>query len=126
RGAGEVAEIARGIGSKKILSVGVIDGRNIWKNDFTASLKILDQAKSIIGAGRLIVSPSCSLIHTPLSLAYELKLDAELTDWMAFAEQKLQELTQLRGLLDGTTPKEALTANAQAISSRRQSKRIHQ
>jgi 5-methyltetrahydropteroyltriglutamate--homocysteine methyltransferase len=126
RGAGEVAEIARGIGSQKLLSVGVIDGRNIWKNDFTASLKILGQVKSIIGAGRLIVSPSCSLIHTPLSLAYELKLDAELTDWMAFAEQKLQELTQLRGLLEGTNPKDVLTANAQAISSRRQSKRIHQ
>ena len=126
RGAGEVAEIARGIGSQKLLSVGVIDGRNIWKNDFTASLKILDQAKSIIGPGRLIVSPSCSLIHTPLSLACEPKLDAELTDWMAFADQKLQELTQLRGLLDGTTPKDVLTANAQAISSRRQSKRIHQ
>ena len=125
RGAGEVAEIARGIGSQKLLSVGIIDGRNIWKNDFTASLEVLNQAKSIIGS-RLIVAPSCSLIHTPLSLAYEPKLDAELKNWMAFAEQKLQELTQLRGLLDGTTGKDILTANAQAISLRRQSKRIHQ
>ena len=126
RGPNEVEEIARSIGSRKLLSVGVIDGRNIWKNDFTASLEVLNQAKSIIGAGRLIVAPSCSLIHTPLSLAYEPTLDAELKNWMAFAEQKLQELVQLRGLLDGTRPKAVLTANSQAISLRRQSKRIHQ
>jgi len=126
RGAGEVMEIARSIGSQKFLCVGIIDGRNIWKNDFTASLGILNQAKSIIGAGRLIVSPSCSLIHVPLSLAYEPKLDAELKNWMAFAEEKLQELVQLCGLLDSPTGKDVLIANTQAISSRRQSKRIHQ
>ncbi len=125
RGSGEVAEIAHSIGSQKFLSVGVIDGRNIWKNDFTASLQVLNQAKSIIGS-RLIVAPSCSLIHTPISLAHESKLDAELKNWMAFAEQKLQELMQLRGLLDGTMAKDVLTANAQAILLRRQSKRIHQ
>jgi len=126
RGSGEAAEVARGINSQKILSVGVIDGRNIWKNNFTASLEVLNQAKSTIDAGRLIVSSSCSLIHTPLSLDQEPKLDTELKNWMAFAEQKLQELVQLRGLLDGTTGKEVLTANAAAISLRRQSKRIHQ
>jgi len=124
RGTGEVTEVARSIGGQKLLSVGVIDGRNIWKNDFTASLEILNQTKSIIGA-RLIVSPSCSLIHTPITLDQEPKLDAELKNWMAFAEQKLQELVQLRGLLDGTTGKDVLAANSQAISSRVTSKRIH-
>jgi len=126
RAAGEVVEIARSIGSQKLLSVGVIDGRNIWKNDFTTSLEVLKKVKSIIGAGRLIVSPSCSLVHVPLSLAHESKLDAQLKNWMAFADEKLQELTQLRGLLEGTASKDVLTANSQAISLRRQSKRIHQ
>jgi 5-methyltetrahydropteroyltriglutamate--homocysteine methyltransferase len=126
RAAGEVVGIARSIGSQKLLSVGVIDGRNIWKNDFTTSLEVLKKVKSIIGAGRLIVSPSCSLVHVPLSLAHESKLDAQLKNWMAFADEKLQELTQLRGLLEGTASKDVLTANSQAISLRRQSKRIHQ
>jgi 5-methyltetrahydropteroyltriglutamate--homocysteine methyltransferase len=126
RGASEVACVARSIGSQKLLSVGIIDGRNIWKNDFTASLNILNQAQSVIGAGRLIVASSCSLIHTPISLAHEPKLDSELKNWMAFSEEKLQELDSLRGLLDGTAIKDVLTANVKAISSRRQSKRIHQ
>jgi 5-methyltetrahydropteroyltriglutamate--homocysteine methyltransferase len=126
RGQSEVMSVARGIGSQKLLSVGVIDGRNIWKNDFTASLEVLKQAMDIIGPGRLIVAPSCSLIHTPLSLAYEPKLDPELKNWMAFAEQKLQELVQLRGLLEGTAGKDVLTANSQAIALRVKSKRIHQ
>ncbi len=125
RGLSEVTSIAHGIGRQKFLSVGVVDGRNIWKNDFTASLEILNQAKAIIGT-HLVVAASCSLIHTPLSLASEPKLDAELKNWMSFAEQKLQELAQLRGLLEGTASGDVLTANAHAVSLRRQSKRIHQ
>ncbi|MDE2028361.1 MAG: 5-methyltetrahydropteroyltriglutamate--homocysteine S-methyltransferase [Candidatus Omnitrophica bacterium] len=125
RGKNDVLPLARAIGSRQFLSVGIVDGRNIWKNDFTASLELLKQVKAVLGP-RMTVAASCSLIHTPIGLGHEPKLDAELKNWMAFAEEKLQELVALRGLLDGTASQDVLAANAAAISSRATSKRIHQ
>ncbi len=122
----EVATVARGIDHHKVLSVGVVDGRNIWKNDFSSSLQILNLAKASIGPKRLIISSSCSLIHAPLSLVHEPKMDAELKNWMAFAEEKLHELVNLRGLLDGTQDKGILSINSEAVTLRRESRRIHQ
>lgn len=82
----------------KVLSLGVIDGRNIWRTDFAASLELIEQAKSTLGANaaeRLWLAPSCSLLHVPLSLKPETGLDAELKSWLAFAEEKLAELAVL-------------------------------
>ncbi len=121
----DVEAVARGIAKDRILSVGVVDGRNIWKNDFTASLQVLNKAKAIVGDERLIVAASCSLIHVPLSLKQETGLDAELKTWMAFAGEKLDELAALSGLLQGTAGKGILEANRSALSLREKSARIH-
>jgi 5-methyltetrahydropteroyltriglutamate--homocysteine methyltransferase len=107
------------------LSLGVVDGRNIWRNDFESSLKLLRKAAKTIGNGRLIVSPSCSLLHSPLSLKHETKLDPELKSWLAFAEEKLSEAGLLAQLVNQSGDSAALLDNRTAIARRRQSPRIH-
>ncbi|MBU2097139.1 MAG: 5-methyltetrahydropteroyltriglutamate--homocysteine S-methyltransferase [Gammaproteobacteria bacterium] len=113
--------------SDKVLSIGIIDGRNVWRNDLRQSLLILEAAQQKRG-DRLWLAPSCSLMHVPLDLTPETKLDPQLTDWLAFAQQKLYELTTLNRLLRGTgltSDQRALLASDQACSARRNSKKVH-
>lgn len=107
------------------LSLGVVDGRNIWRNDFEGSLKLLRNSAKSIGNDRLIVSPSCSLLHSPTGLKHETKLDAEFKSWLAFAEEKLSEIGLLAQLVYQTGDSAALLENRSAVVNRRQSKRIH-
>jgi 5-methyltetrahydropteroyltriglutamate--homocysteine methyltransferase len=107
------------------LSLGVVDGRNIWRNDFESSLKLLRKAAKAIGHDRLIVSPSCSLLHSPMSLKHETKLDTEFKSWLAFAEEKLSEVGLLAQLVNQNGDSAALLENRKAIASRRSSPRIH-
>ncbi|MCP5426394.1 MAG: 5-methyltetrahydropteroyltriglutamate--homocysteine S-methyltransferase [Gammaproteobacteria bacterium] len=108
-----------------MLSLGVVDGRNVWRNDFDHSLSLIQKAASAIGGDKLIMSPSCSLLHSPLGLKYETQLDADIKSWLAFAEEKLSEVACLARLInyDGNTPE--LTENRTAVTRRRQSTRIH-
>ncbi len=126
RAASEVATVASKLAnSDKTLSLGLIDGRNIWKTDLKAALSVLKAVVSKLGAGRVIVAPSCSLLHVPVSLAQETDLDPEIANWLAFAEEKLVELTVLRdAVANPEQAAEALMANESAIQSRRRSKRV--
>jgi 5-methyltetrahydropteroyltriglutamate--homocysteine methyltransferase len=108
----------------KILSVGIVEGRNVWRNDYGASLGMLQKAEAVVG-DRLWIAPSCSLIHTPVTLANEPTLDDELKDWLAFADEKLIELVDLNRLLTQKNGVDSLARNGIAITSRRTSKRIH-
>lgn len=105
-----------------VLSLGVIDGRNIWKADLSA---LLDRYEPVVKqrTAEVQVAPSCSLLHTPIDLALETKLDAQVKDWLAFAVQKLEELSVLGlGLTNGRYIVTAeLAANADSITSRRTS-----
>ena len=125
RGAEEIERLLAEFPPDKILSLGMVDGRNVWKNDFDASLSLLSEAKATLGADRLWVAASCSLQHSPVTLANEPKLDPELKNWLAFADQKLAEVATLRTLLDGGGDVAALEANRAAQASRRTSARIH-
>jgi 5-methyltetrahydropteroyltriglutamate--homocysteine methyltransferase len=125
RAASELDVLLAEFPAKKWLSIGIVDGRNIWRNDFAGSLKNLCRVVDRIGAERLIVAPSCSLLHSPVSLAAETKLDAELKSWLAFADEKLVEVVQLARLCEGRGDDAALAANQEAVESRRVSKRIH-
>ncbi len=125
RGAEDIDTVLANFPSDKILSVGIVEGRNIWKNNYDASLAVLNKAKAAVGADRFWVAPSCSLQHAPVTLKNEPKLDDELKNWLAFADQKLVEVVDLRQLLDGTGGQEALAANQAAAASRQTSKRIH-
>ena len=124
RGHDDFKDILATFPNDKILSLGVVEGRNIWKNNFEKSLDILNQAKDVVG-DRLWVAPSCSLLHSPITLKNEEQLDDELKSWLAFADEKLEEVVDLRHLLDGTGGEEALAANKAAAESRQTSGRIH-
>jgi 5-methyltetrahydropteroyltriglutamate--homocysteine methyltransferase len=104
----------------KVLSLGVIDGRNLWRTDLAKTLAVLHPAKARLGE-RLWVSASSSLLHVPHDLEQEAKLDPRIRSWMAFAKQKLEELNLLqRALNEGEAAVwKELQAAAQAIHDRR-------
>ncbi|WP_299434777.1 5-methyltetrahydropteroyltriglutamate--homocysteine S-methyltransferase [uncultured Maribacter sp.] len=86
---------------KTHLSLGVVDGRNIWKNNFDTSLNLIQKAIDAIGKERILISPSCSLLHSPCDLDLETNsknLSKEVKQWLAFAKQKLEEVTILKQL----------------------------
>ncbi len=110
----------------KILSAGVVDGRNIWRADLSSALKPLQRAQEKLGPERVWVAPSCSLLHVPIDLDQETKLDAELKSWLAFARQKLAEVVTLkRALAAPQAVADALAASDRAAADRRTSQRIH-
>jgi 5-methyltetrahydropteroyltriglutamate--homocysteine methyltransferase len=104
----------------QMLSLGVIDGRNIWKSDLAKAQAMIAKAEAKLGADRVMIAPSCSLLHTPVDLDNEAKLDDEIKNWLAFAQQKLEEIGTLK-----TDDAAALAANAAAMKSRAESSRIH-
>lgn len=113
--------------SYKVLSAGVVNGRNIWKADIRSIVDKLREASERLGH-RLWVAPSCSLLHTPVDLEYETNLDDELKSWFAFAVQKCQEVSSIARLLSGDQSLEvqaALAASDRAVETRNQSSRIH-
>lgn len=109
-----------------VLSAGIIDGRNVWRTDLDRSLALLKPWASRL-ENRLWLAPSCSLLHVPATLANEDKLDAEIKSWLAFADEKLQELATLtRALNEGEAAVAGeLAAARAAIEARRASSRVH-
>ncbi|GEP44723.1 5-methyltetrahydropteroyltriglutamate--homocysteine S-methyltransferase [Brevifollis gellanilyticus] len=125
RGAEDIDAVLGKFPKDRILSVGIVEGRNIWKNNFDASLAVLEKARAAVGLDRLWVAPSCSLLHSPVTLRNEGALDEDLKSWLAFADEKLLEVGVLNALLNGLAPKGLLEANQAAAASRKASKRIH-
>jgi 5-methyltetrahydropteroyltriglutamate--homocysteine methyltransferase len=110
----------------KVLSLGIINGRNIWKTDLVATLDWLEPLAERLGE-RLWLAPSCSLLHVPVDLDSEQKFDPEIKNWLAFAKQKLDELRILGVALNRgrDAVKVELAANAAAIAARRASPRVN-
>ena len=119
------------ISSKTILSLGVVDGRNVWINDFEKSNTFITKAVAAIGKNRIMIAPSCSLLHVPCDLDNEKNVDvltSEIKNWMAFAKQKLHEVSALKKLNDAPMQSEELKllrANTASIENRITSKLIH-
>jgi 5-methyltetrahydropteroyltriglutamate--homocysteine methyltransferase len=119
------------VASEKFLSLGLVDGRNIWKNDFTKSLRFIENAVTVLGENRVLLAPSCSLLHSPCDLDLEKNeavLSPEIKNWMAFAKQKLSEVVVLSKLSGASTFAEytnQLLENQQAVESRKVSALIH-
>ncbi|MFT4152983.1 5-methyltetrahydropteroyltriglutamate--homocysteine S-methyltransferase [Parafilimonas sp.] len=119
------AEFAK---SKIHVSLGVVDGRNVWKNDFEQSLSLIQKAINKIGKDRLWIAPSCSLLHSPCDLHFEQKLNPEIKQWLAFAKQKLDEVVTLKQLAEGDKTEalhHKLQENINAGKSRKTSTLIH-
>ncbi len=119
-------------GHQKInLSLGIVDGRNIWKNDFTSSLTLIKKAVDAIGVDRVWIAPSCSLLHVPCDLdaeTNEKNLPTTVKAWMAFAKQKLSEVAVLASLSSETPDATALCSlekNIQSHEARKTSTLVH-
>ena len=115
------------IPADKWLSLGIVDGRNIWKNNLNESAKIVEKCADALGPNKIMVAPSCSLLHSPIDLDNEKTLDDEFKNWLSFAKQKLAEVSILaRAENEGPEEFEQEFAdNAKAIQSRQTSERIH-
>lgn len=123
----EVQKVIDWLPAHKILSLGVINGRNIWKTDLN---QLLDQLEPIHQhlADRLWLAPSCSLLHVPVDLSLETGIPAEIRNWLAFAEQKLDELAILAQALNQgrDSVRQQLIENQAAVDSRHHSTLVHQ
>jgi len=113
--------------SPLILSLGVVDGRNVWRTDFDRALTLIEQGIQAIGAERLLIGPSCSLLHVPADLTLETHIDEEHKQWLAFAQQKLEEIVLLTSASNEgrAAIAEPLEANRRAFQRRRQSSNVH-
>jgi 5-methyltetrahydropteroyltriglutamate--homocysteine methyltransferase len=122
----EITALIDSLPASSIVSLGVINGRNIWKTDLNATLDWLEPIASQL-QDRLWIAPSCSLLHVPVDVDSEEHLDPDIKSWLAFAHQKLQELSTLQTALNQGRQQVAaeLKANQQAITSRRQSPRVN-
>ncbi|KAG4379131.1 hypothetical protein AAZX31_17G175900 [Glycine max] len=124
RGTKTLDLIKGGFPSGKYLFAGVVDGRNIWANNLTASLDTLNSLEGIVGKDKLVVSTSCSLLHTAVDLVNETKLDNEIKSWLAFAAQKIVEVNALAKALSGQKDEAFFSSNADAQASRKFSPRV--
>ena len=116
--------VVKAVPHNRLLSLGVVDGRNIWRADLAA---LLDRLEPLAAQRDLVLAPSCSLLHVPVDLQLESKLDDELKQWLAFAVQKIEELDLLRrALANGRESVAAeLATSARATEARKTAARIH-
>lgn len=127
---GDILESSFSLSATK-LSLGVVDGRNIWKNNFRQSLQFIESAQVKLGEDRVMIAPSCSLIHSPCDLELETDesvLPKDIKNWMAFARQKVYEVDALRKLASLDHPAQrdfALKENDAAMESKNLSSSIH-
>lgn len=127
----QLDEILQKFPSGKKLSLGIVDGRNIWKNNYQQSLKTIHKTIEKIGEENVMIAPSCSLIHSPCDLDLETNeeiLTSEIKQWMAFAKQKIEELASLKKLIeDGNSESNTtlLNENIKAHRNREISDLIH-
>ena len=113
------------IGPDTLLSLGLVDGRNIWRVDAEKALALRKTAVDALGEERVMIAPSCSLLHTPVDLEGEDALPPEVKNWMAFALQKCREVRMLADAGGGAPENEAaLRENAAAWKARRESTAI--
>ena len=123
----QLDDVLAALPDDKTLSVGVVDGRNIWRTNLDRALSFVSRTWDKIGPDRLEIAPSCSLLHSPVDLDGETGLDVELKSWMAFAKQKLTEvatLTQAQKEGRGAV-KLIFDTSAGAAAAHRASPRIH-
>jgi 5-methyltetrahydropteroyltriglutamate--homocysteine methyltransferase len=132
RSPGQLEEVLNIIPDSLSLSLGIVDGRNIWKNDYANSLRIIKAVIEKLGENRVMLAPSCSLLHSPIDLEAETdekSLPPEIKNWMAFANQKLKEIHTLKLLaaqnINDIFDNLDLFVNQQAVNSRKTSGLIH-
>lgn len=126
RGQTNIEDVIPHLSSEKVLSIGIVDGRNIWRNDLRKSFETLKPLQNKF-KDRLWIGSSCSLLHSPVDLDLEETLDPEIKQWLAFATQKLDEIAVLaKGIREGEHAIQHILEASDAIqSSRKSSEKIH-
>ncbi len=129
RAPSQLDDVLAQLPADKVLSLGVVDGRNIWKNNFDQSLEFINKAVPRLGTGRVMIAGSSSFLHVPYDLDLETDEEAltpEIKQWMAFARQKAEELALLKKLAEGDRSLlSKLDENRQAMENKRTSPLIH-
>ena len=132
RATAQLDNVLKALPKEKKLSLGVVDGRNIWKNNYEHSLAVIQKAQEAIGNERLLIATSSSLLHTPCNLENENNekvLTPEIKQWLAFAKQKVKELSHLKAIAIGhdlsAEVKAAFEENKKAAENRKTSPLIH-
>ncbi len=126
RAPGQLDAVLDALPDNRILSIGVIDGRNIWRSDLDQAFALASRAQARIGSEQLWLAPSCSLLHSPIDVDDEVALNPSLRSWLAFAKQKIGELRVLADALEGRESAEAALLEARRIlASRRLSPLVH-
>lgn len=126
RGFEQVQQVVDWLPSYKVLSLGVVDGRNVWKNDLEKTLTV-SKAVQQRWAGELWLAPSCSLLHVPVDLSSEKSLPANVKSWLSFATQKLEEIQLLKSALldDNWLVSDEFSRNRVAAKCRKESPLVH-
>ncbi|UZT97956.1 5-methyltetrahydropteroyltriglutamate--homocysteine S-methyltransferase [Chryseobacterium fluminis] len=124
----QLDEILNTIPETLDLSLGIVDGRNIWKSDYEKSLYYIKKCIEKLGSERVFIAPSCSLLHSPCDLDFETNLNPEIKNWLAFAKQKVDEVVKLKELANENPTNKSLmefAENKESLSSRKMSPLIH-
>ncbi|WP_430390679.1 5-methyltetrahydropteroyltriglutamate--homocysteine S-methyltransferase [Dyella sp. 20L07] len=112
--------------AERVLSLGLVDGRNIWRTDLDKPLAAVRHALERVGKARLLVAPSCSLLHVPIDVTLEKSLPEDVHSWLAFARQKIEELRTVVDVAKGmVTACAALDVAREKVSARRASTKVH-
>ncbi|MFW5501236.1 MULTISPECIES: 5-methyltetrahydropteroyltriglutamate--homocysteine S-methyltransferase [unclassified Maridesulfovibrio] len=125
RGAQDLEPLLANISDNLSLSLGVVDGRNIWRADLERAVAAVKSAHVILGKERVLVAPSCSLLHVPFDLDLETKLDPDIKSWMAFSRQKCAEIRIIADAVEGKDVEAVLAENRRVLESRKISPRVH-
>jgi 5-methyltetrahydropteroyltriglutamate--homocysteine methyltransferase len=125
RGRGQLPSVLSQLPTGMGLSLGVVDGRNVWRSDLAAVLREIEPAVQNLDERRLRLAPSCSLLHLPVDTTGEVGIDHELRSWLAFAVQRLDELAVLARALDGDTDAKAhVETSARVVAEKASSPRV--
>ena len=117
-----------------VLSLGLVDGRNIWINDLQTSIKLAQGFIERPNVKDIIVSPSCSLLHSPIDLSLENNIDEEIKSWMSFAVNKIEEVAIIKNALISNLDQNSekiksdywkIDANSKAIQNRSESSKVN-
>ncbi|GIZ15584.1 5-methyltetrahydropteroyltriglutamate--homocysteine S-methyltransferase [Capnocytophaga catalasegens] len=131
RAENQLDEVLTKLPKGKKLSLGIVDGRNVWINDFEKSVALIKKAQKVLGNDQVLIASSCSLLHSPCNLERENNekvLTPEIKQWLAFAKQKLSEITTLKALASNSLTdagRQAVIQNKIANDNRKTSKLIH-
>jgi 5-methyltetrahydropteroyltriglutamate--homocysteine methyltransferase len=96
RAPAQLEQVLPQVSASLSLSLGVVDGRNVWRTEFDRALALVERGVQTLGTERILIAPSFLLLHVPIDVMQETHLDDEMRSWLAFANQKIEEISLLK------------------------------